>query len=516
MNPLPYFCLVLCCALPLRGKDLAAYRVGDAVEADVVTPAALDVPDPGATAALQAEKAEQFPAVFRSVQGATNTLAQQFEAEFAEARFNFLTELTNEFHDTKVDENVAASAEFGRFVTAFGVKSREFPASQELAMEWAEGRDGAGVAAKVLGALIQAESGRICSNGLPKNFVVGETVRLVPVTEPDQKLTFEAVQQGELAPAKSVMTLAEAQTALRRKFPKDEAIFARAMADFLTPNCLPDAPFTQLTRGAATYQMVVAIHFDAGDTVARKGDKVDEKTRAALLALAGKLKSVAPAPATPQPALAPASAPTAATNTLVATTSNAAAKISEPAGTPGVKPPVAAPAPKPASAANPAAPAAKPRMRHEGWIMMLAGISAGALLVALRQWRRERKLRSEPEPAAQAPLPFPDGKKDVTPQVAKVVREAVQQELAQQRGDLLVAQQDATKEIAALVHRLDELQLPMQERWQAYESRIQMLEKQLAERNEENRELLKLKLDATRQQLETERSAKPAPSPAAP
>lgn len=148
--------------------------------------------------------------------------------------------------------------------------------------------------------------------------------------------------------------------------------------------------------------------------------------------------------------------------------------------------------------------------------MMLAGISAGALLVALRQWRRERKLRSEPEPAAQAPLPFPDGKKDVTPQVAKVVREAVQQELAQQRGDLLVAQQDATKEIAALVHRLDELQLPMQERWQAYESRIQMLEKQLAERNEENRELLKLKLDATRQQLETERSAKPAPSPAAP
>jgi hypothetical protein len=94
--------------------------------------------------------------------------------------------------------------------------------------------------------------------------------------------------------------------------------------------------------------------------------------------------------------------------------------------------------------------------------------------------------------------------------LTQAMRDAVVQELALQRRELLLAQQAATDEIAMLVRRLDELQLPMQEREQTYEARIKSLENELALRTEENRELLKMKLDVVRRQLETERSSRTA------
>ena len=56
-----------------------------------------------------------------------------------------------------------------------------------------------------------------------------------------------------------------------------------------------------------------------------------------------------------------------------------------------------------------------------------------------------------------------------------------------------------------MIRRLDSLQAPLQDRMRAYESRIQELEKELAARTEENHELLKLKIEMLRHQLETER-----------
>jgi len=153
---------------------------------------------------------------------------------------------------------------------------------------------------------------------------------------------------------------------------------------------------------------------------------------------------------------------------------------------------------------------------HIGLILTLTGASAAALLVACWQFWKERKRGLASASADQTPLPLPGAdKSNLTPQVTQAVREAVQQELAMQRRELLVAQQAATDEIAALVRRLDELQVPMQERLHTYEMRIQVLEQELALRNEENRELLKRKIEMISQQLETERAANAAPPMAA-
>jgi hypothetical protein len=92
----------------------------------------------------------------------------------------------------------------------------------------------------------------------------------------------------------------------------------------------------------------------------------------------------------------------------------------------------------------------------------------------------------------------------LAPHLARALKEALVQELAVQRKELLQAQQIAAAEIAQLTHHLDELRVPIQERLRSYEMRIQELEKELAARNEENRELLKLKIDMLRRQLEVE------------
>jgi len=87
------------------------------------------------------------------------------------------------------------------------------------------------------------------------------------------------------------------------------------------------------------------------------------------------------------------------------------------------------------------------------------------------------------------------------------LKDAVVQELAAQRRELLAGQQAAAAELTELARRLEAVQTPMLERLRAYEARIGELERDLADQSKENRELLKLKIDLLREKIETERTA---------
>jgi len=134
-------------------------------------------------------------------------------------------------------------------------------------------------------------------------------------------------------------------------------------------------------------------------------------------------------------------------------------------------------------------------------LLPAAGTSGGQLTAADNLWQQrafEAERRAEQAVAAV--------RADLAPHLAQALREALVQELAVQRKELLQAQQIATAELAQLSQHLDELKAPMQERLRSYETRIQELEKELSARSEENRELLKLKIEMVRHQLEVERS----------
>ena len=62
--------------------------------------------------------------------------------------------------------------------------------------------------------------------------------------------------------------------------------------------------------------------------------------------------------------------------------------------------------------------------------------------------------------------------------------------------------------MAEMERRLSELHAPLQERLRTYEARIADLENALVAKGEENRELIKAKIDLLRKQLEAARSGK--------
>ena len=128
--------------------------------------------------------------------------------------------------------------------------------------------------------------------------------------------------------------------------------------------------------------------------------------------------------------------------------------------------------------------------------------NAGGKLTATEEIWRQRALEAE----RRAEQALAAVRTDLAPQLAQALKETLVQELAIQRKELLQAQQIAIAELSQLTHHLDELKAPMQERQRSYETRIQELERELAARSEENRELLKLKIEMVRHQLEIERT----------
>ena len=127
------------------------------------------------------------------------------------------------------------------------------------------------------------------------------------------------------------------------------------------------------------------------------------------------------------------------------------------------------------------------------------GAAGSELPVPDDVWRQRALLAELRAEQAQAAVGA-----SLAPHLAQALKEMLVQELAVQRRELLQAQQIAAAEIAQLTHHLDELRAPIQDRLRSYEMRIQELEKELAARTEENRELLKVKIEMLRCQLEVE------------
>ena len=82
-----------------------------------------------------------------------------------------------------------------------------------------------------------------------------------------------------------------------------------------------------------------------------------------------------------------------------------------------------------------------------------------------------------------------------------MLKDAFVRKLITQRSDLLDMQQKAAADIAEMEERLAKIHAPLQERLRAYEQRISELEKELAQKGEENRELIKAKIQIAREHL---------------
>jgi hypothetical protein len=119
------------------------------------------------------------------------------------------------------------------------------------------------------------------------------------------------------------------------------------------------------------------------------------------------------------------------------------------------------------------------------------------------------KQKTQPIPPPRINSLLNAAQSELAPHLMDALKDAVVQELAAQRRELLAGQQAAAAELTELARRLEAVQTPLLERLHLYEQRIRELEQDVADQSKENRELLRLKIDMLRQQIETERAATP-------
>ncbi len=388
----------------------------------------------------------EAPTIFR-VYSLTNLLAAEFLAGFSETRSNFLAAVQDTFQQATLDEKSLASPDFGYLVTAFNIKNKKFPVTEKLATDWARGGSGQAMQTKLLDSLLKIERRYIRPDELPENFVIGKTARLVPADRPNEKQrTLPAAGQDEQIAASNISALSNTRAGFCREFSADEQPLAHAVSEWLQPNCIPDVELTRLARDRVPRQPKAIEPFAA--------------SRASPPA-APELSTVLPA-SNPAQSLTPA--PTA---------------------------PAVAPEKKPAKIPGPAA-----------WLLAAISVVSATASILLA---RKRKTGPAPVRAIKFSPQTPVLLQPELAPIVQAVKETFVQELALQRRELILAQQQAAAEIVELIRRLDKLQVPMQERLKAYELEIQRLEKTLAERTAENRELIKYRIELTRQQLEAER-----------
>ena len=492
-------------SISVQATDPAAYQIGDVADTNIFTPVALDVIDARATAALKSSEALKTPAIFESYPEAANEVRKDFVVAFAAAGADFAAALENTFHQATLTNGAIASPDFGYFLTAFDVQNRNFPVPASLAATWAQGGSAAAEEKKLLDLLLQTMSQPIRPDG-KLTIALGDTVRLVPVKAPGDEPTLDDAVHSEIITATSVITLSQARAELRSQFSSDDQVFARALSALLKPNCGPDENLTQAIRARAIAGLVVDDHFDPGQMIVRRGVTIDSQTKAALDELSEKLM---PGVLTQQIAAErqreqsdEEQAQRAQQQAELARQQQQQAQLAGSRAQTLAERAQAQAAFMRQQALIAQSVARETRIRNN-WLAGSCAVMAAVALMILLPLLRQRRAAAITVPTVASRVEVAPA--EFAPHLAQAVKEALVQELAAQRHELLSAQQAATSEIGELVRRLDQLQIPLQERLRTYEMQIQQLETELAARTEENRELLKMKIEMMRQQLESER-----------
>jgi cytochrome c-type biogenesis protein CcmH/NrfG len=384
------FFLALFCAVYIPAKELPEFRVGEIADTDIITPVAFDMVDADATAARKISEAQKVPAIFRDFsETATNTMTAEFSAAFAAARANFLAAVQKNFRTPPLKEKTIASSSFNNFLTVFNFQNKAFPVSQKLAHEWARGNDGIEIENQLLELLEQIMNRPVCADDLPEKFFIGEKLRLIPVSQPDEKLSLDSISENNrIISATNLIAISQLRNLFRENFPPNEQSLADAMTVFLAPNCAPEIALTQSARDRTVRDLIVSNHFSAGQIIVQRGTMIDEKTKIALDKIREQL--------------------------ITSQKNSAEASVF---GAPTVS-------------------------NNSGLVVALVFVSLIAVVALFFVWRLARAPKVESQVPARIPATG-----NFSPQIAEVIKAALVQELAATRVELFKAQQSFSEKI---------------------------------------------------------------------
>jgi hypothetical protein len=468
--------------LNLSATELADYQLGDKAEEDIVATEKLSVVDPEGTEAMKEKEALRVPAVVRYYTNAADELETRFRRDFVQTRESFLASVEKTFGHRTLSAEELSSFKFESLAVLFQKQNTLFPLSTNRAALWASGDADEAYEASVAATLRQTLSPIIRPEPLPEGIKLGYTVRLVALGDSSVTLTaVSAEKQSKSFSRSNFVALADVKKDFQALFPKEERDVAKYLATLLKPNCEVDEQITRQLRGKRTEGLWSVYNYENGEFIAHRGQVIDRKMKAAIDQLKEKaIVSQLQALQVKQQA---------AVGQLQQLVANDKAKGAQ-------------------------------AQEHVMWIIGV--LAAVVLILAMVTWQLARR-----KPASLLPVPVSGGELEwqqralvaeqrteklqiaaragLLAHLSQWLSRVLTQRLISQRRLLLDSQDNAASEMAALEARLEKVQAPLQVRLAAYEHRIAELEKELAVRGEENRELLKAKIEMMRKQLEAER-----------
>jgi len=481
------FALLLAVALlpisRLSARNLANCQVGDKAEEDIVATEKMTVVDVEGTQTAREKEVQHVPVVVRYYTNAVEDLETRFHRAFAQTRENFLQSVNKAFGHRTLSTEELSSFKFQSLAMLFQKQNPLFPLDSNRAALWASGDPDEAYQASVAATLREIMSSAIRPDPLPEGIKLSANVRLIPLANANDAVTEQEARQVSRNFARTnFVTLAAVKKNLQSIFPAEEREVAKYLGTLVKPNCVVDEDMTRLLRAQRTDGIWVVDNYEPGQIIAHRGQVIDKKIKAALdqlkeKAVIGQLQELQ----------VKQQAAVGELQQLVAEDKAKGARAQE----------------------------------HVLWLV--GGLAAVVLILAAATWQLARRKPAEsllPVPAAPGALEWQERALVAEQRTEKLQQAAraglmahlsqwlsrmLTQRLISQRRLLLDTQSHAAAEMAELEARLERVQAPLQVRLAAYEHRIAELEKELAARGEENRELLKAKIETMRKQLEAER-----------
>jgi membrane-associated HD superfamily phosphohydrolase len=471
--------------LNLAAKNLSDYQIGDKAEEDIVATTKLSFVDADETEAMKQRDAQRVPPVILYDTNAANELDARFRDIFSKTQVSFLKAVDDAFGHPTLSAEELGSRKFESVVASFQKENQLFPLSANRAALWASGDADQAYESSLAATLRQTMTPVIRPDPLPAGIKLSNyTLRLVPVGSLDAKLTSEMAQRlGKGFPRTNMVTIAQVKKDFQSIFELDERDAGKYLAALLKPNCVVDVEVTEEMRAKRVESEWAVVNYQTGEVIAHRGQVIDKKIKAALdqlkdKAVVGQLQDLQ----------VKQQAAVGQLQQLVADNRAKSAQGQE----------------------------------HIRWLIgALAGV---VVILALAVWqmaRRKQTVSLVPVPATPVAIEQWQQRALVAEQqnqklqsaaraglfvhLSQWLSQAFTRRLVSDRRLLLDAQGKAMAEMAEFEARLEKVHAPLQERLVAYERRIAELEKELAARGEENRELLKAKIEMMRKQLEFQR-----------
>jgi hypothetical protein len=467
-----------------QAASLPEYKVGDVVKDDIVAPVQLVVSNSDETDAQMQSAASKVAVICRYYTNALDQAEGEFRAAFADTRRIFLERLDETFQKRQLDEAAMSTPSFFQFYSSFQHQNEFMPISTNLARAWAKGESDRAIQDSLLATLHEAMLHFIRPPNIAPEVKFGNNVRMVPLSSWDEPLTLEkSDRRGFLVSKNDVVTFTRLRDNLQQAAPADERPTLNYLVTLIKTNCVPDVEVTLQARARRSDAVFVSERYEPGQIIARRGQVIDRRLKAALDQLRQQTPAVAPS--VPQPPEKAQSTPAKGE-----TQQSLTQQTPQPQQT---------------------------QQSHQWTQWVIGGLCGFGLALLAVVWMFAR--RGQPgsmlavtrsgngglvrdSEAVLVPDKFGgDLRRGVAPHLARLLMDKLVRGLLLQRTSLIEGQQQAAAEMAALESRLEKVNAPLQERLRAYEERILELEKELAQKGQENRELIRFKIQLVRTQL---------------